>query len=255
MSLSKNDIKFVKSLGLKKYRQNYNKFTVEGDKMVRELLAQSRFRVESLYALPEWHRNNQSWVNQAGLACTLLSEQQLGQLSQLTTPNQALAVVSMAPAEDLRLFSAQAWSLYLDGIQDPANLGAIFRVADWFGIHQVVLGPGTVDPYNSKAIQASMGAFLRVRWWEASLGEIAVLHPDLRFVGATMEGENVFLADLPAAGVLVIGREGPGISEATEALLHQVIAVPAPRAGGAESLNASVATGILCAAIIHRTTR
>jgi TrmH family RNA methyltransferase len=252
MSLSKSDIKFINSLGIKKYRQKYNKFVVEGDKMVRELLHQQRFRVETLYALPEWLQEQSAALAAAGIPAIAVTARQLEQLSQLATAHQVIAVVDIPAPPDASALPSDAWSLFLDGIQDPANLGAILRVADWFGIRQVVLGPDTVDVYNPKAIQASMGAFLRVSCPEASLAEVAESRPALLRVGAAMGGENVFTADLPAAGLLVIGREGPGIRPEAQAWLQRAVAVPAPANSGAESLNAAVAAGILCAVITQK---
>ena len=176
MSLSKSDVKYIKSLGIKKYRQKYNKFVVEGDKMVQELLQQERFSVESLFALPSWLEKTAVVAGKRADRCEAVSEQQLAQLSQLSSPHQALAVVDIPAAADCQL-PEDGWSLYLDGLQDPANLGAILRVADWFGIRKLVLGPGTVDLYSPKTIQASMGSFLRVSCPECSLQDIATRQP------------------------------------------------------------------------------
>jgi RNA methyltransferase, TrmH family len=248
MSLSKSDVKYVKSLGIKKYRQKYNKFVVEGDKMVQELLRQHRFSVEALFALPAWLEKTAGDADKQADRCEAVSEQQLAQLSLLSSPHQALAVVEIPEAADCTL-PQDGWSLYLDGLQDPANLGAILRVADWFGMHKVVLGPGTVDLYNPKTIQASMGSFLRVSCPECSLQEIATRQPSLLRLGGDAGGGSIFDLTLPPAGVLVIGREGSGLREETTGLLQQLVNIPPGKGGGAESLNAAVATGILCAVI------
>lgn len=248
MSLSKSDVKYIKSLGIKKYRQKYNKFVVEGDKMVQELLQQERFSVDSLFALPSWLEKTAVAADRRADRCEAVSEQQLAQLSLLSSPHQALAVVDIPAAADCQL-PEDGWSLYLDGLQDPANLGAILRVADWFGIRKLVLGPGTVDLYNPKTIQASMGSFLRVSCPECSLQDIATRQPTLLRLGGDAGGSSIFDLTLPAAGILVIGREGSGLREDTTCLIQQLVNIPPGKGGGAESLNAAVAAGILCAVI------
>ena len=248
MSLSKSDVKYVKSLGIKKYRQKYNKFVVEGDKMVHELLKQERFSIESLFALPAWLDKVAADARRRADRWEAVNEQQLAQLSLLSSPHQALAVVDI-PASTGCLLPEDGWSLYLDGLQDPANLGAILRVADWFGMHNVVLGPGTVDLYNPKTIQASMGSFLRVSCPECSLREIATRQPALVRLGGDAAGGSIFDLTLPAAGILVIGREGSGLREDTLEDIQQLVNIPPGKGGGAESLNAAVAAGILCAVI------
>lgn len=252
MAISKSTIKYLRSLSLKKFRQKYNNFIVEGDKMARELLTGQPGRVVALYALG-------SWLEQAGRELPLpkekafvVAEQELARISNLSTPNQVLAVVSMpenrVEEEPLR----NGLSLFLDGIQDPGNFGTILRIADWFGISFVFCSPTCVDPYNPKAIQASMGAFLRVKVVEQSLENLCLLAPGLPVYGAAMDGENVFQARLPAKGIIVIGNEGNGISAAAAGLLNRRIAIPAAAHGGAESLNAAVAAGIICAVFRNR---
>lgn len=248
MALSKNTIKFIKALHRKKFRQKYNKFIAEGDKIVAELLQQQDYPVLELYATATWIDQYAAQLAQLQLSYTLINDAELKLISQLTTPNQVLAVVGI-PADNTATDLMQDWSLYLDGLQDPGNVGTILRIADWFGISTVILGPGTVDIYNSKTIQATMGAFLRVNCQSVSLEVLKVQYPNLRIWGATMTGTNVFHLEVPTAGILVIGNEGQGIEEANLELLDQQVAIAAPKGGGAESLNAGVATGILCAAL------
>ena len=248
MTLSKARIKYIRSLQYRKYRQKYNNFIVEGDKIVRELLAQSRVGVEGVYALPGW-RAGQPELPAVDFA--EVSPADLRRISALTTPNQVLAVARMprltldagALHDDL--------ALYLDGIQDPGNLGTILRIADWFAIPYVFCSRDCVDVFNPKVIQASMGAFLRVRCLEMELPELLDNIPELPVLGATMEGEDLFTATLPERALIVIGNEGRGLSEAVTGRLSRQLTIPG--GGGAESLNAAVAAGIICAVYRHRT--
>ncbi|RME99570.1 MAG: RNA methyltransferase, partial [Bacteroidetes bacterium] len=248
MALSRSSIKSIKALHLKKFRQKYNNFIVEGDKIVSELLQQERYQVQALYALPEWLAEKGAGFTNFKGEPHAVSEKELAQISQLRTPNQVLAVVRIPPAEAF-VAPHDDWVIYLDALQDPGNVGTILRIADWFAIRTVIAGPGTVELYNSKVLQATMGAFLRVRWVEADLAQL--LNPDhpLPVWAATMQGQDIFSLPKPEGGILCIGNEGQGLSPATLALAKQQVSVPAPAGSGAESLNAAVATGILCAAL------
>jgi TrmH family RNA methyltransferase len=242
MKLSNNTIKRIRSLRSKKFRQKYNNFVVEGDKIAREALSQREWPVRLVFALADW-------VPPAAYTgeVTRVSERELGQLSQLKTPNQVLVVLEPRTLTPLPENWAASWSLYLDGLQAPGNLGAILRVADWFGIRYVFGGPGTADLYNAKTLQAAMGSFLRVDYREIDLAELLASSRDQPVVwGASAEGENVFSTDLGTGGLLVIGNEGQGIRPETARHVGRWLAIPRGPKGGAESLNAAVATGVLC---------
>ena len=138
------------------------------------------------------------------------------------------------------------WHIFLDGLQDPGNLGTIWRLADWFGLPEIICSPTTVDAWNPKVIQSSMGAFLRVAAFELDFEAILTRKPTISLLGATMDGENIFKKnDLPASGLLVIGNEGAGISNSILEKLTRRVSIPRDASGGAESLNAAVAAGIL----------
>jgi len=248
MALSKNTIKYLRSLHLKKYRQKYGNFIIEGDKMAREILAGNALYVEGIYALGTWMETNAIALRRFADRVFKVSLTELEQISMLTTPNQVLMQVrTPVPAPDYE-HAANQLSLYLDGIQDPGNAGSILRIADWFGIQQVFFAPGSIEIYHPKLVQASMGAFLRVSCTELALSDILQqLPPDFPVYGATMEGESIYTASLTRHGMIVIGNEGNGIAAETEALLTKRISIPAGSNGGAESLNAAVATGIICA--------
>ncbi len=234
--------------------------------MLRELLCQQAYTIEHIYALPDWLESIQDigWtatasadspsklLHQTGkkLALTLINEKELARISQLSTPNKVLAIVEIPrPTNEAMLSLRTSWSLYLDGIQSPANLGAILRIADWFGFQQVFGGPGTADLYSSKTIQASMGTFLRVQYREIALAELLSGQAPLAIVAADLQGQDIFSYAPAPAGILVIGNEGQGIRPETRALVNDYICIPKAPKREAESLNAAVATGIICAAI------
>lgn len=249
--LSNNQLKHIRSLGVKKYRQEHGQFLVEGDKMVGELLGQHRIRVSAIFALSTWVEKNTRFLNPYSSLVHLVTEAELGKISALTTPNQVLAVVNL-PSEpcDFQLPSTEP-CFYLDGIQDPGNMGSILRIADWFGFPAVYCSPDCTDVYSPKVVQASMGAIFRVQSWELPLEALLSKLPNLPVAGAVLDGENVHQADLPKHGLLVIGNEGRGISAEVSKLLTHRLSIPRHPAGRAESLNASVAAGIL-AALLRR---
>ena len=203
--------------------------------------------MDHIYALPAW-AETQPVPPEVRLS--LVSEKELRRMSQLTTPNQVLAVVDLpqVPGE-LPAEMGNGWSLYLDGVQSPSNLGALLRIADWFGFAHVVAGPGTADLYNAKSIQASMGSFLRVHHCTCDLAKITSTFPELTIHGADLRGRNIYEYRAPKNGLLVIGAEGPGISEGARPQVQTWLTIPQAEGRRTESLNAAVAAGILCGAL------
>ncbi len=244
MPLSSGTIKFISSLRQRKFRQNYHKFTAEGGRIVGELLSQTRYVVDHVYALEEWVVSQSEFPS---VPLTVVTPKELGRISQLRTANQVLAVVNL-PDQDPGLPSgmAEGWSLYLDGVQSPSNLGALLRIADWFGFHHVIAGAGTADLYNSKSIQATMGSFLRIDFRKGDLAKATEEFPNLTVFGADLKGENIYRIEPPTAGILVIGAEGPGVSQAARTQVQRWLTIPRAPGRKAESLNAAVAAGILC---------
>ncbi|MGK0387509.1 MAG: TrmH family RNA methyltransferase [Maribacter sp.] len=241
--LSKAKIKYIRSLHRKKYRQRYNKFIAEGTKIVDEILNHPKMQVEMIIATTEWINALPS-SNENALIIEV-SQKELAEVSTLSTPNEVLLVASPISQMTNNHEISQTISLFLDGIQDPGNLGTILRIADWFGIHHVFLGAGTVDVYNPKVVQASMGAFLRVNCIEISGDQLFEQFPDTKIMGADMQGKDVFqLQQEEKKGIVVIGNEGNGISELMREKIKYWISIPSQ--GGAESLNAAVAAGIIC---------
>lgn len=245
MPVSKNTIKYIQSLRQKKFRQKYNKFIVEGDKMARELLQQRPHWVEQLFALPDFMESLGPVQLPPDLEACTVTHQELSRLSLLKTPNQALALVRQ-PAFELEPGHLQGTiSVYLDSLQDPGNMGTLLRLCDWFGISTLICSPDCVEVFNPKVIQASMGAFLRVSTVVAPFSALAAAAPGLPVYGADTEGDNVFTTELSAVGILVIGNEGAGISPAILKQVTQRLSIPKGAGGGAESLNAAVAAGII----------
>lgn len=250
--LSASQQKFLNALQAKKYRQKYHKFTVEGSKLVLELLAQKRISVSAIYGLERWREENAAAMAAFNSIFTPVSETGLKKISALTTPNAVVAVAEMPETPDTNVHLPGDATFYLDGIRDPGNMGAILRIADWFGFPAVYCSPDCADVYNQKVVQASMGAVFRVPVQEIALNDLLSDMPGCPVLGAVLDGENLFEAELPAEGLLVIGSEGSGISPGVEARLTSRLTIPRGKSGGAESLNASVAAGILAAFMARR---
>jgi len=247
MALSKNTVKYIKSLQAKKFRQKYNNFVLEGDKIAREILQQETLEIEACYAIAPWIEANRSLLQRFSDKIHTIDEADLKKISGLTTPNQVLVI---AKQPQIKLDSSelqQNLTLYLDAIQDPGNMGTIIRIADWFGLPYVFCSRDCADVFSPKVVQATMGALLRVKTLEIKLIDLQKQTSDLPVLGAVLNGVNIFSAKLPREGILVIGNESQGISQEIEALLTHRIAIPPAASGGAESLNAAVATGIIVA--------
>jgi TrmH family RNA methyltransferase len=248
--LSQNQSKHIRSLHHKKFREEEQLFLVEGDKMVSELLSGSYATVTQLFAEPGWLSQNRFLLSKLKAPVTEVTSSELERISTMVTPNQVLAVVQMLHPHPNLTFPGQRICFYLDGVQDPGNLGTILRIADWFGIPAVYCSADSADMYNPKVVQSSMGAIFRVPVWRVALEELVQHNPGLPVLGAVMDGENALESRvLPSLGILVIGNEGKGIRQHNECLLTRRICIPRHPDGKAESLNAAVAAGILSAFI------
>lgn len=252
--LSKNKIKFIQSLSRKKVRTQENAFLIEGNKMVLEALS-SGLVIQSIIATPSFLSENQiSSSNQFEMIeC---SQEELKKASLLTTPQQAMAVVQI-PKNPVSFDElTNQFSLALDFVQDPGNLGTIIRMADWFGIEYLLCSENTVDCYNPKVIQASMGAIFRVRVHYLDLSGLIEKANQQHFpvYGTFLEGKNIYLTPLPENGILVMGNEGNGISPAVAKKIGHKIHIPSFALGsnGSESLNVATATAICCSEFKRR---
>ena len=245
--ITKKQIKHISSLKQAKFRNEFNEFTVEGDKMVKELI-QSTYKVISVYALKEWIEINQNIIESNKTEIQEISLKALERISSLKTPNQALALVKkQTESYNKDIFGDLV--LVLDKIQDPGNLGTIIRTADWFGIKNIICSEDTADIFNPKVIQSSMGSFLRVHLYYKNLQNFfkTEFPTDLNIYGAFLEGENIYKITLSSKGIIVIGNESKGISDEISGFIKKRISIPSfnTSSNKTESLNASIATAIL----------
>ena len=242
MAISKNKIKYIAALQLKKNRLEQGLFIVEGEKTVSELLKQSSFKIQTICAIEEWISEHKSELK--SIEVLEVNHTELARVSALKTPNKVLAIVSI-PEFSIPSALNNQLCLVLDNLQDPGNLGAIIRIADWFGIEHIFCSTNTVECYNPKVLQASMGSFLRVKVHYLPLITLFEQFPKKLRYGAVLDGADIRKAELPKDLFLVIGNEGKGLSDEIISKITHPISIP--RLGTAESLNAAVATGILCA--------
>jgi TrmH family RNA methyltransferase len=238
--LGKTKLKYIQSLALKQFRDADDVFVAEGPKIVPELLASSNTTLLQLFGLPAWLNEQQPAAGANGPAI-VLEPFELEKLSFLQTPNQVLGLFRKP------VFTAAsggpAITLLLDTLQDPGNLGTIIRTADWFGITRIVCSKETADAFSPKVVQASMGSVCRVNVQYADLAGFLSGNPGIPAYAATLQGRD--LAALPPIkeGFILIGNESRGINPELVALCHHQVRIA--RRGGAESLNAAVAAGIL----------
>ena len=233
--LTAHKIKILQSLDKKKFRQKYNLFLVEGNKTLKEI-------PNSLYKIKEIFSINPTDLDFENVEITKISTSDLKKISFLQHPKDSVAVCEIREDKIKKEVSRQ---LVLDGIQDPGNLGTLIRLADWFGIEQIICSEDTVDFYNPKVIQASMGSFLRVNLAYENL-ENYLQKGDLRNIGTDMEGENLYDFNFPEKFNLVLGNEGNGMRPETEKLLQNNISIPRfGKSQSTESLNVSMAAGII----------
>ncbi len=232
--VTKNQIKLINSLHRKKSREESGLFVAEGYKVISEFL-NAGYTAEYLFS-------TQENLFPKNLGTTLISEAELHKISFLTTPNVCLAVFKLVESRKSKVESPII--LALDQINDPGNLGTIIRLCDWFGIEQIICSENTVDAYNPKVIQSTMGSLARVNILYTDLASY-LQNADYPILGTFMEGENIYTTALPSKTILIMGNEANGISKTIEDLVTQKISIP--RFGDlqqTESLNVATATSI-----------
>ena len=248
--ISKNQIKMVKQLEMKKYRQREGLFVAEGPKVVGDLLA-TGFEPHTIFATEEWiHEANKSHGAMNPHLLTLVSSDELRKLSFLQHPQQVLAVFKNSKPGNALPSEAVGITLALDGIQDPGNLGTIIRLADWFDIDSIVCSLDTADAWSPKVVQASMGSIARVKICYTDLKEY-LSHSKLPICGTLLDGENIYTQELPHEAIVVMGNEGNGISTDIRQLVTHRLLIPQYRPG-AESLNVAIATAVICSEFRRR---
>ena len=240
--VSNNTIKFVASLSQKKYRDKEGCFIAEGNKCVRDTW--DYFKCRMLIATQNWYESYGNCTHMDVLQ--IATRQQMQKMSQFSNPSDVIAVyetpeVSYTPQE-----VKENINIVLEGVQDPGNLGTIIRLADWYGIKNIFCNKQTVDVYNHKVIQATMGAISRVKVHYCDLEELIESFPEMDVFGTTLDGENIYSTSLPDRGFVIFGNEGNGMSERLKAMTTRNLYIPSRVVDGStsESLNVGLAAAI-----------
>lgn len=241
--LSKNRVKYINSLKIKKYRQLQEAFIVEGAKSVLELLA-SEFEVEFVLSTPDFQQKYSSILSDHKTLVETVTPKELEGLGLFQTNDSCLAV---AKTKDNVFLSAdtQEYALILDDIRDPGNLGTIIRIADWYGVKKIICSPDTTDFYNPKVIAASKGSFTRIKTFYTDLPEFLSQNAkDRAIIGAFLDGDSIYDHKFSAeGGYVVMGNESNGVGPEVESFITHRITIP--RVGEAESLNVGIATAVM----------
>lgn len=247
--ISKSDVKYIQSLSHKKFREEEGVFIVEGVKMVNELIEEFPSQIMHIYALQGWvdHHPELTSLNSP---YSIISEQELGRISHLTTANEVLCLVSI-PKSQVDFTKPTGITLVLDQIQDPGNLGTIIRTCDWFGIHHIICSTDTVDAYNPKTVQSAKGSLLRVKITYTELGTYFSAIKEVPVYAAVLGGQSIQEVKFIQPAVLIIGNEANGIS--AEVLRYATEKIAIPKLGKAESLNAAIASAIIISAMQLKT--
>lgn len=244
MALSKNRIKYIHSLELKKNRRIEKVFLAEGPKLVGDLLG--HFPCRFLAATSGWLSKHTALPAEE---ISEVSDEELSRASLLKTPQQVLAVFGQPEYETDTSVISHSLCLALDDIQDPGNLGTIIRLADWFGIEHIFCSPNTVDAYSPKTVQATMGGIARVKLHYTPLPDLIRSLKDTPVYGTFLDGENMYTQELSPNGLIVMGNEGNGIGKEVEQLISRKLYIPNYPAERetSESLNVAIATAVVCA--------
>jgi RNA methyltransferase, TrmH family len=249
--LSQADLKRYRALQQKKFRGESQRYLVQGRKVVAEAL-RSKVKLEAILA----SETEAAWVREAALtravAVHVLAQHELDKVGTLEKGNDLIAIACEPAPIPFRPLAAGELALALDGIRDPRNLGSLLRIADWFGVSQVICSHDCMELYNPKVVSSTMGSIFRIPVRHANLPRELT---QLRAGGATiymadMDGTSVYAAELVRPAVLVLGSESHGLSAAVESLAAQVLSIP--RLGGAESLNVAMAASALCSEFARR---
>lgn len=243
--LSKSQIKLITSLGKKKYRNHHKLFMVEGVKSIKEFL-QSNVELNQLFT------TDITLFDVDVSKTVLINHSELKKISSLTTPNNAVAIFNIQPPKSIDL---NKLVVALDNVNDPGNLGTIIRLCDWFGVNDLICSFGTVDCYNPKVVQATMGSLARVNITYLDLSNFLHENKVSHVYGTFMEGENVYTSPITEKGILVLGNEANGISKEIEPLITKRLTIP--KFGSlkkTESLNVATATAIFLSEFKRRTT-
>ena len=241
--LSKNELKYLKSLKQRKFRQKYGIFIAEGSKVIEQFVGSSTFMLDTLYYVGELTDiiNPQITIPHS-LQTRLVSREEMQLISHLSTASDCLLLVKKNTDLDVLKISKGMY-VYLDGLQDPGNVGTLIRLADWFGLNGVIRSEDTADFFHPKTVMATMGSIVNVPLYNMTSQSLKSLA--LPIIGTDMNGESIYSYMWPRDGILVIGNEGQGMRTETLASLTSTVSVPGAPSRVAESLNAAIA-GSLC---------
>ena len=242
--ISKNQIKQIQTLHLKKNRDAHKLFLAEGINTVKELIKKKSNCIKELYLTESFLASNLESIQSNKITHYIISESELKKISLQISPNNVLAICNYLERTDTKLNFESGFSLYLDDIRDPGNFGTIIRLADWYGISLIYCSPDSCDFYNPKVIQASMGAFLRVNVLHSTLANVIKNSNVKNVYGAVLNGQNIYKEKL-SNGIIVIGNEANGISKENLNLITHPISIPSHPESDAESLNAAMASSII----------
>ena len=245
--MSQTQIKLIQSLSRQKYRKAHNAYLVEGSKNAKEWLA-SEQKIKIIAALPEWLAQHQAEIARKPEATVLpLKEFELQKISTLKTPQSVVLVVEKPEIKAVKI-PGNEWSLFLEEVRDPGNVGTIIRIADWFGIQQIFYSENCVEIYNPKVVQATMGSLIRVCPLPCPVEQLftEISSEQLPLYAASLDGNDIksFSVQKLVPGVIALGNESLGLSQTLQNHAHFKLKIPGR--GHAESLNVAVATGILC---------
>ncbi len=237
-----NQISFLKSLQQKKHRKEHGFFLVEGLKSVTDFMHSDFYTIDTIYHTP---LSESKMLKVSGkIKLQNVSEAELKKISSLSTPQEVIALVEIPKQATLQLQQLRGkFTLVLDGVQDPGNLGTIIRTADWFGISQIICSEDTVDVYNPKVVQASMGSLSRIM---VDYSNLLLLLPKIKqqVFGAMLNGESIYQTDFGNEGLILLGNEGNGIRPEIQQFISKKITIP--QLGKAESLNVAIAAAVFC---------
>lgn len=246
-TLNKHQIKLIRSLHQKKYRQKHQLFLLEGEKLVNEVLRDKPEIVQGIiiqknYAFP---KNINADIYEA-------DEKIYNSLSQLVSPPPVMAICKyLNNDKEIIIDLKNSFSFYLDGINDPGNFGTIIRMCDWFGIQQIFCSSDTVEIYNPKVIQASKGSFLRVNVMYIEIDKLlSKINREINIYGADMNGKSIYEIK-EKKGIIILGNEANGISDKMRSIIHQYISIPKSKNSKAESLNVAMSAGIIASEFLN----
>lgn len=244
--LSKSQISFIKSLHQKKYRKEHGLFIVEGLKSIKEFF-QSSYQIHTIFYNSEQY--NLLPKLPANINLFEVKNAELDKISTLQTPQGFLALIHIPKNRELALTALKnQFTLVLDGVQDPGNMGTIIRTADWFGFKNIICSADCVEVFNPKTVQATMGSLARVNIYEADLPAL-LAENTIPVFGALLDGESIYKTQWGAEGLVILGNEGKGISAEVIKKINKPVTIP--RIGEAESLNVAVSAAIFCAELVR----